>query len=88
MTISICGILFEVSKLVNSVGLLLDICGALLLIKYGLPEPISRDGHINLVAEQVDEQEKEKGKKYDNWLKVGAALLAAGFFFQLISNFL
>jgi len=88
MTVSIFGMLVEVSKLVNSGGLVLDIGGALLLIKYSLPDSISREGHSFLVLEQEDEEEKKKWRKYNNWSKVGAGLLVCGFLLQLISNFL
>jgi hypothetical protein len=53
----ILGVAIAASKLVNSVGLALDIAGALLLFKFGLPEEISRSGHGALLVEQVDEAE-------------------------------
>ena len=42
---------------INSLRLLCDIIGAVLLWRYGLPERLSRAGHIYLIAEQVDEAE-------------------------------
>lgn len=71
---------------INDIGLLLDIIGAILLFKFGLPASISREGHIHLITEQVDEEEKKKGKLYDKWGKIGLGLLVIGFIFQLISN--
>jgi hypothetical protein len=40
---------------VNYIGLVLDIIGAILLYKYGLPESIDRYGHIHLIVEESDE---------------------------------
>jgi len=50
-------------SLVNSVGLVLDIVGVVFIWRYGLPEPLSRTGTINLIAEQTDETEKAKAAK-------------------------
>lgn len=75
------------SAMVNSIGLVMDIVGAILLWKYGLPEAISREGHDFLLTGQVNVDEIAKAKTYDNWSKLGLALLIAGFVFQLVSNF-
>ena len=72
---------------INSVGLVLDITGAILLWRYGLPEALSREGHIHMVLEQTDASEIAKAKAYDRWAKVGLGSLVAGFIFQLISNY-
>ena len=77
-----------VAQIVNSVGLVLDIAGALMLWKYGLPEALSRKGTIYLVAQQVDSAEKAKATMYDRRSKLGLALLIAGFAGQLTSNFI
>jgi len=74
--------------LINSIGLVLDITGAILLWRYGLPEPLSREGHIFLAVEQTDTHEIAKAKTYDRWAKVGLTSLVAGFFGQLVSNFI
>jgi len=72
---------------INSAGLVLDIIGALLLWRYGLPEPISRTGAIHFIAEQSDQAEIDKAKRYDRCARVGIALLILGFILQLISNY-
>ncbi len=77
----------ECSIILNSAGLLCDITGAILLFKFGLPENISKKGHINLILEQIDENEKRKAKKYDLWGKIGLILIIIGFVFQLLSSF-
>ena len=74
-------------KLVNSLGLICDVVGAVLITWYGLPEPISRIGGIN-IAYGVNENEIAKAKKYDFRSKVGLWLLIGGFFLQLVSNFI
>ncbi len=74
------------SACINDIGLLLDIIGAVLLFKFGLPASIDRQGHIHIITEQVDEEEIKKGKLYDIWGKFGLGLLILGFVLQLASN--
>lgn len=76
------------SDVVNSIGLAMDIFGAILLWKYGLPAAINRDGLEVITVSQVNEAEVAKAKKYDRWSQLGVTLLIAGFIFQLISNFI
>ena len=76
----------EVIKWLSPIGLILDIIGAVFIYKYGLPEEVSRTGSINLVLEQEDEEEIEKGKRFDRLSKIGFYLLIVGFLFQLISS--
>lgn len=73
---------------VNSLGLALDIVGALLLIKYGIPPKIDREGHQHLILERVDNSEIAKAKIYDRWSTFAILLIVAGFFLQLLSNFI
>jgi hypothetical protein len=77
----------NLSTCINSLGLLLDIVGAILIFKFGLPEPISREGYVHLILEQTDEQEKQKALNYDRWSKLGLSSLILGFCLQLVSNF-
>ncbi len=76
------------SVIINSLGLILDILGGLLLFRYGLPSKIDSKGHIHLIAEQVDETEIATAKRYDVWSKFAIILLIIVFFLQLISNFM
>lgn len=76
------------SALLNDIGLVFDIAGALLLFKFGLPASVNREGHTFRITEAVDYDEIEKGKLYDRWGKIGLALLVAGFLLQLASNHL
>ena len=73
---------------INSVGLCLDIAGAILVWKFGLPESISRTGAAFLQADPVDVAEKRRAERYDLWASFGIGLLVAGFVSQLVSNFL
>lgn len=73
---------------INDIGLLLDIIGAILLFKFGLPASIDRNGHTHFVVKGINEEEVKRGKLYDKWAKVGLSLLILGFTFQLLSNHL
>ncbi len=87
MKTNLCHILTSPTT-INTIGLVFDIFGAILLFKFGLPEDISRSGHINLILEQEDVNEKAKGVFYDKCGKIGLFFIILGFFFQLLSNFI
>jgi preprotein translocase subunit SecF len=74
--------------LVNSIGLVCDIIGAVIIWRYGLPESIDRQGATHIISEQIDEAEKAKAQRYDCLAKFGVGILIFGFFLQLVSNFL
>lgn len=76
------------SNFLNSIGLALDIAGALLLWKFGLPESINRKGVSFLALESTDEKEIKKAKKYDKLGILAVLLLVLGFILQLISNYI
>ncbi|MDD5456572.1 MAG: hypothetical protein PHV30_06015 [Candidatus Margulisbacteria bacterium] len=76
------------SNILNSLGLILDIVGACMIFKFGLPENINKEGHSHLILEQIDEKEKKKAQNYDSFSVVGLSLLIFGFLLQLISNFI
>ncbi len=53
----------------------MDIAGAVLIFKYGLPEKVDRDGAIYVVSGGGDEKEIQKAKKYDRWANAGIVCL-------------
>ena len=63
----------------NSIGLLLDIAGVVLLFNFGLPEKVSRSGTSAFLLEETDFAEKAKAAKYDRWGRCGIVLLITGF---------
>ena len=87
MTLTVCGVTIALAKLLNSSGLLLDICGATLIFRFGLPEQVSRTGTGALLLEETDEAEIEKARRYDRLGRLGIGLLISGFVLQLVSNF-
>ncbi|MBC7557527.1 MAG: hypothetical protein H7195_11265 [Chryseobacterium sp.] len=76
------------SNLINSIGLVFDIIGVILLFKYGLPSEVSKTGAIGLIMEQTDESEVAKWRKYNLFSKIGLSFILVGFLFQLVSNFI
>ncbi len=76
------------SNLANSIGLVCDIIGAVLIWRYGLPIPISRSGARYLVMQQKNETEIAKARRYDCITRWGIILLVSGFVLQLVSSFL
>lgn len=74
------------STAINSIGLLLDIAGVIMVWRYGLPEVVSREGAQYVVTGQTDKIEKAKALKFDRLSKVGLCLIISGFALQLIGN--
>ena len=64
-------------------GLSLDILGAVLIFKFGLPPEVSRSGTGALLLEGTDENEIKKARWYDSISREGILLLALGFAFQI-----
>jgi len=73
---------------VNSVGLVLDIIGVLLLFKFGLPESVDRTPVLRAAPHQHPESERRKVVVYDRWSRVGVTALVVGFIFQAVSNYI
>ena len=78
----------DVGNILNTIGLISDIVGALLLFKFGLPS----DWEYNLrVLDISDEQEKQttihnnRIQRGANW---GLRLLIGGFILQLIATWI
>jgi hypothetical protein len=72
----------------NSIGLVLDIFGVVLLFKFGLPEEIRRTGASFVIIEETDEAEVTRAMLYDRLGRLGLGLLILGFTFQLTANLL
>jgi hypothetical protein len=71
----------------NTLGLLFDLFGVLLLFKFGLPSDIDKNGSIGIILEQEDEDEKKKWIQYNFWSKTGLGFISLGFILQIISNY-
>ena len=58
--------------------------GTMLIFFFGLPPKVDPEGHLNLILEQEDEEEKKVGRKYKRISYIGISLLSISFFLQLI----
>ncbi len=77
-----------IAHLVSSAGLVLDIIGALMLWRYGLPAAVDPKGRSFIVTSDVDNDEVKTARRY-LWLsRVGVASLVLGFALQLCSNWI
>jgi hypothetical protein len=68
----------------NVSGLVLNIVGTGLLLRFGLPPDVSPNGNVYLVAEQPDQAEVRKGARYKRYGRAGMVLLLVGFILQLL----
>lgn len=66
------------------VGLGLDIIGAVLIWRYGLPVGLLKsDGPLKAIAHPENEEEAKTISRYETCSKMGVGLLIAGFALQL-----
>ena len=72
---------------INTIGLIIDIIGIILLFKFGLPSEVSKTGDVLLLLEETNESEKRKWIRYNTWSKIGLGLIIIGFLFQIWSNY-
>ena len=75
---------------VNSVGLLLDIAGVVLLFLFGLPSKVQETPGAILMWGARGSEEEEERKKYEHYRRLshmGLGLLVLGFLLQIISNY-
>ena len=75
------------AKYVNSLGLICDIGGALLLLRFGLPPDI-RHGGLHQTFEDLRTVDGAKKSRFERFARFGAWLVITGFSLQLASNFL
>lgn len=70
----------------TAIGLALGFIGALLMFRFGVPAypDKSSAGNIHIIAEQSDEDEKQRVERAEVIAKVGVALLAFGFLLQFV----
>jgi hypothetical protein len=68
--------------LCNSIGLIFDMIGVLLLFKYGLPSKVLEGGYGGYITEQPDKDEEAKYKKYKTCSNVGLSFIVLGFLIQ------
>ena len=75
--------------LIDTLGLLIDIVGVLLLWVFGFPAAeIIRGGKNNVAASQRGEAQAADAKGYESRARLALSLILIGFVLQMISNFL
>ena len=72
---------------INTLGLVFDVLGVVLLWKFGLPEDVSRSGSIGYSVCDPIESEKKKAKLYDCLSHWALFFIVLGFVLQICSNY-
>lgn len=72
---------------VDTLGLIFDISGVIILFFYGLPSRINTPPKLLLEAD-LTKEELEENKKIKFWANIGLYLIAVGFILQLISQWI
>ena len=75
------------STIINSIGLLVDIIGVIILFKYGLPSKINTPPKLLLEC-GLKKKEIKENRNIKKYAYFGLIFLLLGFVLQLISNFL
>jgi hypothetical protein len=75
------------SKSVNSIGLILDITGAIVLWIFALPSRLE-EGVVRLAHQRSKSITPAEEKRFNQWSEAGVVCLGLGFLLQLISNFI
>ncbi|MEP4095750.1 hypothetical protein [Reichenbachiella sp.] len=75
-------------RIISSIGLFLDIIGAFLIFKFGLPQNLNREGHDVIVSGRKNLDELKKVMWYDIYSTLGIGMLIIGFTLQLGANWL
>ena len=75
---------------INSVGLVLDILGVILLFSFALPSRVIEGPPVLSLGEDPDStKQREKQRKwYKFWSRLALGLLILGFVLQIVSNHL
>jgi hypothetical protein len=80
-----------VLQIVASIGLLLDMVGAILLFRYGLPEQVRRGGNALRVRTEPSAEAPDAPRepsRQDQLGSLGLVLLIGGFALQLLGELL
>ena len=70
----------------DTVGLALNLVGAVIIFFFGLPPRVRESGARHLLLEGEDKEEIKKGKRYRTTSRLGLILLAIGFLLQLLEK--
>lgn len=77
-------------QIIASIGFILDIIGAILIWRFGLPEFIHRGERRNMyfVGDDFEVDDHMKAMIYDRWSTLGLVSLIFGLVLQLISTWI
>jgi hypothetical protein len=70
----------DLSSNVNTVGLVLDIIGVIIIFRHGIPPSID-EGHTEIMPKELEKKHRKKSK-------LGIILILIGFLIQIISNYI
>ena len=78
--------------LVNTIGLLLDVIGVILVFRFGLAPDVPREASggflvLNGPTEAQKEEARAKWRRYRYLSYLGLLLLVLGFILQIVSNY-
>lgn len=77
---------FDFIYSINFWSALLGLLGSILIFFFGLPPKIDLDGHIHLILDQEDKNEKKKAKIYKCISYFGIFFLILSFLLQVLNN--
>jgi hypothetical protein len=72
-------------RVLNLVGLALNLAGVLVLFRYGMPFHVPTGGAVHLILEQADQAEAELERRYKNYGYIGLIFLIVGTILQMVA---
>ena len=70
-------------EIVNTIGLLLDVFGVIIVFKYGWPQPVPYE--IGYDDSPEDQKEKRQAEWHTRYSLAGLGLIVGGFLIQIIA---
>jgi hypothetical protein len=70
-------------RVLNLIGLTLNLAGVLILFRYGMPFHVPTKGAVHLILEQTDQAEIELERRYEIYGYIGLIFLVVGTILQM-----
>jgi hypothetical protein len=72
-------------RVLNIIGLLLNLVGVVILFRYGMPFHVATGGAVSLITEKLDQADIALEQRYEVYGYIGLALLIVGTIFQVVA---
>ena len=78
-------VIYQLVSNVNFLSAFSGFIGTVLIFFFGVSPAINKNGHVNLILEQVDQKEVKKFKFYTYLSRLGLVFIILSFLLQIIN---